>query len=146
MAKYLLDSNIVTCILRKRDEADFRIIRKFQDVLRTNARILICPIVFYEVARGLYHEKTRNHKKAHKQLGALEVFVEKFVWCEFDSETWDEGAKLWAKCRQNGKPTGDGLDQDVLIAAQVSKQDAILVTNNTKHFKHFSITHENWAS
>ena len=140
MAKYLLDSNIVTCILRKKNEADLRIIRKFQDVLRTNARILVCPMVFYEVARGLYH------KNARKQLGALAVFVDKFVWCEFDSETWYKGAQLWANCRRDGTPTGHGLDKDVLIAAQVCKQNAILVTNNTKHFKRFGITFENWQT
>jgi len=139
MAKYLLDSNIITCILRKKNEADLHIIQKFQNVLRANAKILICPIVFYEVARGLYH------KDAKGQLGAFEVLVEESVWCEFDSETWQAGAQLWADCRKNGTPTGDGLDKDVLIAAQVREQNAILVTNNTKHFECFGITFENWS-
>ena len=103
MAKYLLDSNIVTCILRRKNETDRRIIQKLQNVLRTEARILICPIVFYEVARGLYH------KDARKQLSALEVLVEESEWCEFDSETWNAGARLWADCRKNGTPTGHGL-------------------------------------
>ena len=140
MAKYLLDSNIITCILRKKDEADRRIIQKFQNVLRANAKILICPIVFYEVARGLYH------KDAKGQLGAFEVLIEESVWCEFDSETWQAGAQLWADCRKNGIQTGDGLDKDVLIAAQVREQNAILITNNTKHFEHFGITSENWLT
>ena len=139
MVKYLLDSNIVTCILRRR-QVDFCVIRKFQDVLRANARILISPIVFYEVARGLYH------KDARKQLNALEVLVEESVWCEFESITWDAGARLWADCRKNGTPTGEGLDKDVLIAAQVREQDAILVTNNTKHFERFNIAYENWLA
>lgn len=138
MAKYLLDSDIVTCILRKKDKTDLHIILKFQDILRTNAQILICPIVFYEVSRGLYH------KDAQKQLNALEVLVRESEWCEFDSETWDEGARLWADCRKGGIPTGAGLDKDVLIAAQVREQNAILITNNTKHFEHFNIPYECW--
>jgi len=138
MVKYLLDSDIVTCILRRKNKADLSIIQKFQNVLRANARILVCPIVFYEVARGLYH------KDAQKQLSALEVLVEESEWCEFDSETWDAGARLWADCRKNGTPTGHGLDKDVLIAAQVRKQNAILVTNNDRHFKYLDITYENW--
>ena len=140
MAKYLLDSSIVTCILRRKNESDISIIKKFQSVLRSNARILICPIVFYEIARGLYH------KDARKQLSALEVLVEESEWCEFDSETWDTGAKLWADCRKNGTPTGHGLDKDVLIAAQVRKQNAILITNNDRHFKHLGVTYENWRT
>ena len=140
MAKYLLDSNIVTCILRRKNKADFLIGQKVQNVLKADDRILICPIVFYEVARGLYH------KNAQKQLVALAVLLKKSVWCEFDSETWDTAAQLWADCRKNGTPTGDGLDKDVLIAAQVREQNAILITNNIKHFEHFGITFENWST
>ena len=140
MAKYLLDSDIITCILRRKENVDFSIIRKFKNVLKANARILICPIVFYEVARGLYH------KNALKQLKALEILVEASEWCEFNPKTWDASAKLWADCRKNGTPTGHGLDKDVLIASQVRKQDAILVTNNTKHFKHLGVYYENWQT
>ncbi len=140
MKKYLLDSNIVTCILRKKNDADRSIIQKFQEVLKADARILICPIVFYEVARGLYH------KNAEKQLGALKILVEESEWCEFDSEIWDTSAQLWANCRKNGMPTGHGLDKDILIAAQVRKQNAILVTNNTRHFRNLGITYENWQT
>ena len=143
MAKYLLDTNIFTCILRKRNETDLRIIQKFQNILRTNARILICPIVFYEVARGLYH------KNAQRQLAAFEKLVEGSVWCEFSSETWDAGAQLWANCKQQGIRTGKSekdIDADVLIAAQTHQQKAILVTNNTKHFQHFNIPCEDWLA
>jgi len=92
------------------------------------------------VARGLYH------RDARKQLNALEVLVEESEWCEFDSKTWHAGARFWANCRKNGMPTGHGLDKDVLIAAQVREQNAILVTNNTKHFERFGITFENWQT
>jgi len=144
MASYLLDSNIVTCILRKRGEEDFQVIDRFKDILVADARILIYPIVFYEVARGLYHNLHR--KDAQPQLNALGILVKESEWCEFDSETWDVGARLWADCRRKGTPTGHGLDKDVLIAAQVRKYNAILVTNNTKHFRCFGITLENWTT
>lgn len=138
MAKYLLDSDIVTCILRKDNKAYVLIRQKIRDALSADGQILICPIVFYEVARGLYH------KKAEKQLGALGMLLKKCVWCEYNPETWRTGARLWADCRKKGIPTGHGLDKDVLIAAQVREQKAILVTNNTKHFERFGITYENW--
>jgi len=74
------------------------------------------------------------------------VLVEESEWCELDSETWDAGARLWANCRKKGTPTGHGLDKDVLIAAQVREQDAVLVTNNSKHFEHLDVTYENWQN
>ena len=138
MANYLLDSNILTCLIRKRDETDFHVKQKFQEILLANARILTCPIVFYEVARDLYR------KNAYKQLETLGKLVENSIWCEFNFKIWDISAQLWSDCRQKGTPTGHGLDKDVLIAAQVKYEDAVIVTNNTRHFKYLNIPFENW--
>ena len=80
------------------------------------------------------------------------LLIKQFEWCEFDRETWDSAAKLWAQYKpsavKNEAEDDDkkNIDADVLIAAQVCKQDAILVTNNIKHFEHFCITFENWSA
>jgi len=59
-------------------------------------------------------------------------------------ETWDTGARLWADCRRKGVPTGEGIDKDVLIAAQAKEHDAIVVTNNARHFQYLGVIYESW--
>lgn len=137
MATYLLDTNIVDCLLKKQQDT-ITIKEKLQDVLKQNAIILISPVVFYELARLLYQ------RKAQRQLDFLEKLSRKFHWCELSKTTWQTGAKLWATCRAQGKPTGEGFDADVLIAAQAQERDAIVITKNTRHFQYLGIGCESW--
>ena len=71
-AKYVLDANILTAILRKDRTATERMNR----ALQSNAEFVMCPVVFFEVYRGLLH------KDARKQLG--------FMLLYFDTYTWDD--------------------------------------------------------
>jgi len=140
MTAYLLDTNVISCILKKQEEAYLRIKSKLQTVLNQNATILVSPIVFYEIKRGLYH------KKAEKQLAFFEQFVSCFDWCDLNKTTWDRGAKLWANCRKRGRPTDKdvGIDKDVLIAAQAKEHNAVVVTNNIRHFQYLGVNYESW--
>lgn len=147
MATYLLDTNIISSILNRKADSDSdsqRIKIKLQNVLRENATILISPVVYYEIIRELYR------KDAPKQIEALVSLVSNFNWCDFSKDTWDTGAKLWAKCRNEGKPTtgssvlDKSIDADVLIAAQAVEHEAIVVTKNTIHFEYLHINYENW--
>jgi tRNA(fMet)-specific endonuclease VapC len=139
MAAYLLDTNVISCILKRQKDGE-RIAFKLQNVLRQNATILISPIVFYEIKRGLYH------MKADRQLIFFEQIVSCFKWCDFNKTTWDTGAKLWANCREKGKPTDKevGIDKDVLIAAQAKEHNAVVVTDNIRHFQYFEVNYESW--
>jgi predicted nucleic acid-binding protein len=49
--------------------------------------------------------------------------------------TWRAAARLWAEQRRAGRVTGEGLDGDVLIAAQALEETATIVTTNEKHFE-----------
>lgn len=138
MATYLLDTNTIECILEKRRDAHTRIKEKLQAVLGQNALVLMSPIVFYELARWLYK------KKAQKQLAALEKLVNLLNWCDLNRATWESGSRLWAKCRRKGRPTGEGIDADVLIAAQAKEHDAIVVTDNVRHFQYLGVNYESW--
>ncbi len=138
MTTYLLDTNVLTPLLKRQGDVSKRIWNKLKGVLNENAVIIISPIVYYEHARGLYH------KGATGQLEFLGRLMEKFKWCDFDMTTWDMGAKLWAKCRTKGKPTGDAIDQDVLIAAQAQQHNATIVTFNKDHFEYLEATFEKW--
>lgn len=138
MATYLPDTNTIECILEKRRDAHTRIKEKLQAVLGQNALVLMSPVVFYELARLLYK------KKAEKQLASLEKLVNLFNWCDLNRTTWESGSKLWANCRRRGKPTGEGLDADVLIAAQAKEHNAVVVTNNIRHFQYLGANYESW--
>ena len=138
MATYLLDTNTIECILEKREYAHTKIKERLKAVLEQNAVVLMSPVVFYELARLLYK------KKAEKQLASLEKLVNLFNWCDLNRTTWESGSRLWADCRRKGKPTGEGLDADVLIAAQAKEYDAIVVTNNIRHFQYLGVNYESW--
>ena len=88
MSAYLLDTNVISCILKKREDAHIRIKEKLQAVLEQKAVVLMSPVVFYEIARGLYQIE------AKRQLAFLEELVACFEWCDLDRTTWDAGARL----------------------------------------------------
>lgn len=138
MAVYLLDTNIITPLLKRQGDVSTRVKEKLQEVLKNNAVIIISPLVYYEHARGLYHAK------AGKQLHMLNQFMARCKWCDLDKITWDIGAQLWAKCRAKGTPTGEGIDKDVLIAAQAQQHGAIVVTSDERHYQYLGATIEKW--
>jgi len=128
----------VMYILEKRKDAHVRVMQKLQAVLRQNAVILISPLVFYELARLFYK------RGAKRKLTSLERLANLFSWCDLSRTTWDTGARLWADCRKVGRPTGEGLDADVLIAAQAKEHNAIVVTDNVRHFQYLEVNYESW--
>jgi predicted nucleic acid-binding protein len=135
MAKYLLDTNALSAILEKRD-ADAQ--KKLTGVLMQNADILISPIVYYKIARGL------RWSNAQKQLLFLKEFITDCTWCDLNRDTWEMGAQFWAKCRREGKPTSAGIGADVLIAAQARQHDAVVITRNERHFQCLGVKYEGW--
>ena len=116
MATYLLDTNIIIPLLKRRGEVSIRMKEKLQEVLKKNAVIIISPVVYYERCK----------------------------WCDLDKNTWDMGARLWAKCRAKGTRTGEGIDKDVLIAVQARQHRAIVVTSNDRHYEYLGATFEKW--
>ena len=137
MAAYLLDTNIIYPIV-KRNEDGAELKAKIQGILQKNDYILLSPVVFYEIARGLYHKGTKEHFSFFKKLAG------EFEWRDLTKNTWDAGAKLWAECRKSGTPTGGGIDKDVLIAAQAKEHGAVVVTRNVKHFQYLGVAYETW--
>jgi tRNA(fMet)-specific endonuclease VapC len=62
----------------------------------------------------------------------------------WDSAAADVYAKISAKLEKNGMPIGYA---DTMIAAHALSIDAILVTNNTKHFQSVKgLQLENWVA
>ncbi|MBI5301450.1 MAG: hypothetical protein HY868_04880 [Chloroflexi bacterium] len=69
--------------------------------------------------------------------------IPKFVWHEVEPQDWARAAQLWSQRELDGRPIADA---DVLIAAQVKRLGAILVTDNEKDFDDLGLQVENWKS
>lgn len=110
------------------------------ECLRAQTRVIVPAIVYYEVKRELL--------RARKEIGLdrLDTFVRASPgrYLPLSDEALNVAADLWAKARQNGRPTADpkALDIDVIIAAQVLSfgpvpADVIVATTNPRHLSQF---------
>lgn len=133
MKNYALDSNIVSYYLKGNEELMDKI-----DYETTINKIIIPPVVYFEIRRELLYLKSRKKLEAFE-----EMFLEKGIDA-IDRQTLDKAADIYIQLR-NMKPSKIVDDADLLIAAYCLQNDCILVTNNTKHFEHIeSLQFENW--
>lgn len=130
-ARYVLDTNILTAILKKNPEVTGRV----NSALQSNAEFVMCPVVFYEIYRGLLQ------KDAKKQLGFLLRYISTYTWDDLKRPDWEQAAQLWAELRRKGVTASDA---DLLIAAYALQRRAIVVTDNTDHFMPLGAPVENW--
>jgi predicted nucleic acid-binding protein len=114
--------------------------------LLSGHRVIIPAIIYYELRRELL--------RANKAFGVsrLEAFTLATPgrYLPLSDEALRLAADLWAKARQQGRPTADvkDLDVDVILAAQAlsfgpAASDVVVATSNPKHLSQF-ITAQNW--
>jgi tRNA(fMet)-specific endonuclease VapC len=128
--KYLLDTNIVTAILKK----DHQVFNRLQVKLAANAHILISAVVYYEIKRGLLK------RNAVHQLAVFEEMVRSLEWADVERSHWETAAILWAECQKAGVAINDA---DLLLAAQARQAQAVLVTDDAD-FSRLDVLRENW--
>ena len=128
---YVLDTNMLTSILRK----DLRVIPRVKSVLSVNGDFILCPVVFYEIYRGLLYQDAR------KQMLFFLNYTSTFIWDDLTREDWQLAAQHWAELRSRGLQIEDA---DLLIGVYALKRNAVLVTDNRKHFDWVDIPVENW--
>jgi len=75
----------------------------------------------------------RASARSTENLEALRTFVQLINVCEYDRKCADIYSRIRISLRQKGRPSGEA---DMMIAAIAKADNAILVTDNTKHFKH----------
>lgn len=131
MSVYLLDTNIVSFLLRR----DPVVERNLEKAFRDNATIILSPVVYYEIKRGLIKHDAKN------QTAFFERLIPRFAWRDVERPDWDESARLWVNRAMAGRPIEDA---DLLIAAQAKRLNAILVTDNAKDFDGLKVAIENW--
>ena len=133
MTAYLLDTNIISALLKKEDIVE----RRLRDTVALKEMVFLSAVVHYEAKRGLLKRDARN------QMRALEHLVARFEWCDVIQADWELAAHLWVERTQVGRPIEDA---DLLIAAQAKRLGATLVTDNEKDFDDLGVKVENWRA
>ncbi len=102
-------------------------------LVHASLSIYIPEVADFEVRRKLLH---LEKKRALARLDALQRL---FTYIPIDTPTMLKAAELWAQARRRGRPTGadDGLDADVLLAAQALRVQGTVATTNVRHLEQF---------
>lgn len=134
MSTYSLDTDTLTKLLKKHP-GNQPIVDRFRREIRRNSLFVMCPVVYYELRRGLLF------KGAHSQLVAFEKLAEAMTWREFSAPIWERASSLWSALRAQGRSHNDA---DVLIAAHALHYGAVIVSANLEHFQGTGAVVENW--
>ncbi len=122
MSCYCVDTNIISYILRKDKKLQDRVYREANE----GAGVLIPPIAYYEIKRGLIEANATTKLRDFERLcSMIEVDY-------IDTETLDIAANIWAALIKAGRKLDDA---DILIAATCIAHDHTLVSANTRHFE-----------
>ncbi|MFH7025247.1 MAG: type II toxin-antitoxin system VapC family toxin [Heteroscytonema crispum UTEX LB 1556] len=129
---YLLDTNIVSYILKKNATVD----KKLREVRRQGQEVFISCITYYEVKRGLLAVN------ATRQLAEFERFCQKFkVLLIDDIEIIERACEIHVNLTRRGTPI---QEQDILIAATAITRGLIIVSNDSDLLRVQGITLDNW--
>jgi tRNA(fMet)-specific endonuclease VapC len=132
MSVYALDSNIVSFYLR----GNHTVIENIEKAIGEDYSIVITPIAYYEVKRGLLLID------ATKQIKKFEDFCSLFPVGKLGDYLLEDAITIYVNERKEKRSIEDA---DILIAAFCLHNSYILVTDNTKHFKNIKGLHTvNW--
>jgi tRNA(fMet)-specific endonuclease VapC len=130
---YVIDTDTVSYLLRGNVGA----IDGMRVATLRGAKIYLCPVVWFEVRRGLLQ------RDARRQLQIFERFAALLEWRDLDRKFWDELAAAWASSRGRGRPV---QDSDLMIATFALHLGATVVTHNVSHFALTGVATVDWCS
>ena len=125
MSVFVLDTNTISFYLKE----DRYVIDNIENALLSGDELLIAPIAYYEVRRGLLAINSEKRILKFKRLCQL------FPVGQFDNHILDIAADIYVELRNTGRLMNDA---DIFIAAFCKQHGFALVTNNNKHFKNVS--------
>jgi len=131
MTIYVLDTNVVSFIVKEHPLVTHR----YELLARPENKFLGCPLVWFEVRRGLIAKDAKN------QMLRFEIIFAAFDWEDYSRADWELAAQLWAQRKVSGRPIHDA---DLLIAVFAMNRNAVFVTDNEKDFDGLGVTVENW--
>jgi tRNA(fMet)-specific endonuclease VapC len=132
MIKYLLDTNIVIYVLKRRPTEVLEIFNKNAN------RMAISSITLSELIYG--SEKSQN---VDKNLEAIEEFISHLDVLPYDAKASQHYGQIKATLEKKAEIIGEN---DIHIAAHAISQGLILVSNNLKEFRRVpNLALENWV-
>jgi tRNA(fMet)-specific endonuclease VapC len=127
---FLLDANAVIALLKSTTSKTAQRARR-----ERVGDIAISAIV----SHGLFYGAFKS-RRATQNLAVIDAL--QFIVLEFDKEDARQAGEIRALLASEGTPIGP---YDVLIAGQAVARDMILVTRNTREFRHVpELRFENW--
>lgn len=101
-------------------------------------RLFLPEICDYELRRKLIHLIGKGQAD-QRSIDRLDELSELLEYLPLDTAVMRKSALFWAEARSRGKPTSPetALDGDVIVAAQASQVDGVVVTSNRKHLSQF---------
>lgn len=129
---WLLDTNTLSYLLR----SDATVRAHFEEI-RSNPNhvFVLSPVVDFEFRRYTLL------KNAYRAQARYEALVKNWLRADFRRDDWHLAATLWAERHRAGRPIDDA---DLLIAVTAIKQNAVLVTANTRHFADMGLALADW--
>jgi tRNA(fMet)-specific endonuclease VapC len=132
MIKYLLDTNIVTYVLKRRP------IEVLEIFNRNANRMAISSITLAELIYGA--EKSQH---VDKNLEAIEEFISHLEVLSYDAKASQHYGQIKSGLEKKGQLIGEN---DLHIAAHAISQGLILISNNLKEFSRVpNLALENWV-
>lgn len=121
MKKYVVHSDVLIYFLK----GDKKAIDKLSKI--SSLQLYTSRINYAELMYGAY-----NSSKVEKILDVILPFLESFQILEFCKSSSIIFAQTKAKLKKSGNIIAD---MDLMIASIVMANDAVLITNNLKHFQ-----------
>ena len=132
MLKYLLDTNIVIYVIKRRP---LQVLEVFN---RHHGRMAISSITLAELAHGV--EKSSDPSR---NLGVVEDFVSRLTVLPYDDRAAWQYGNIRAVLEMLGQPIGVN---DLHIAAHARSNGLTLVSNNLREFERVpGLLLENWV-
>lgn len=134
MTRYMLDTDTSSYIIREKPAS---VRERFKQI--DSQQICISVVTYAELIYGV---KRSSSSKVNRPI--IENFARHLVIQHWDESAADYYATIRTYLESSGKPIG-GMDTQ--IAAHALSLDAVLVTNNTRHFERVpDLKLENWVA
>lgn len=133
--RYLLDTNILTYLIKNRPPAVAQRINALPD----NDRLCMSFVTWAELLKGA--ERSSRRESVRQRLGTLALQVP--VVFDADARLCEQYAVHSTRLKEAGTPIGGN---DLWIACHALALDATLVTNNLREFQRIAgLRLANWA-
>ena len=133
MLKYMLDTNIVIYVIKRKPIEVLGVFNKYAD------QVCISSITLAELLHGV-----EKNERSEKNLKIVEDFISRLYVLDYDSKAAGHYGDIRADLERKGSPIGVN---DLHIAGHCRSLGLIIVTNNVREFERVpGLRMENWVN